>query len=218
MRIALLQLACGFRDKALNFASVETALQEAVRARANLVVLPEVWNGPYGAALFADFAESVPHGESAQRISSWAKQFKIFLVGGSIAERSDDGRLYNTSIVCGPDGAVVCVHRKVHLFDINVPNGICFKESDSLTAGSDVLSSFEIPGFGSVGLAICYDVRFGSAIELLATQKQCKLLVVPAAFNLTTGPLHWSLLARARAVDNQCYVAMCSPARDQDAS
>ncbi len=219
MRVALLQITCGFRDKAANFSAVEHALTEAVvEKKANFCVLPEVWTGVYSSSSFAEFAETIPEGDTTKQLQAWAKRFKITLVGGSISERDAEGRLFNTSVTCSPSGDIVCIHRKVHLFDIDVPNGIRFKESESLSAGDNVLSSFLVPGFGNVGVAICFDVRFAAAIELLATKKQCKLLVIPAAFNMVTGPLHWTLLARARAVDNQCFVAMCSPARDMSAS
>jgi hypothetical protein len=92
----------------------------------------------------------------------------------------------------------------VHLFDIDVPNGIRFKESDVLSAGSKIVSTFDVPSFGRVGVAICYDIRFSSAIELLA--KDCKLLVVPAAFNLTTGLLclEKTIVSRLKSIAGLC--------------
>jgi predicted amidohydrolase len=102
------------------------------------------------------------------------------------------------------------------LFDIDIPGTIQFKESDVLTAG-DQLTVIDLPEYGKIGLAICYDIRFPEA-AMIAARKGAFLLVYPGAFNTTTGPLHWSLLGRARAVDNQAYVALCSPARDLEAS
>jgi len=107
----------------------------------------------------------------------------------------------------------------VHLFDIDIPKsashpGITFKESETLTGGSTT-THFETP-FGKIGLAICYDVRFPE-LAIIAARQGCVAMIYPGAFNLTTGPLHWELLQRARAVDNQIFVAMCSPARDMTA-
>jgi omega-amidase len=119
---------------------------------------------------------------------------------------------YNTCIVVNPQGIIIAKHRKVHLFDIDVPGKITFKESDNLSGG-DTISTFDSP-WGMVGIGICYDMRFPEyAIAL--RQKGCKILVYPGAFNMITGPAHWELLQRARAVDSQCYVATVSPARDK---
>ena len=104
----------------------------------------------------------------------------------------------------------------MHLFDIDIPGKITFKESDVLSPGNK-LTIVDIPPYGLISLAICYDVRF-TEIGTIAARRGAFLLLYPGAFNLTTGALHWSLQARARAVDNQVYVGLCSPARDMEAS
>jgi omega-amidase len=214
-RIALLQIACGSKDKAANFRAAEEALKTAVEEhKASLCVLPEIWNSPYGTASFGQFAEAVPDGESSRAMSSWAKRFGITLVGGSIPERDEQGRLFNTSLTFGRNGELLAKHRKVHLFDIDVPGGIRFKESETLSPGDTLVTRFVVPEIGNVGLGICYDIRFPELAMLATARGAASLLVYPAAFNMTTGPLHWHLLARARAIDNQVFVAMCSPARD----
>jgi omega-amidase len=121
--------------------------------------------------------------------------------------------LYNTCLVFAPDGGVVAKHRKVHLFDINVPGKMVFKESDTLSAGS-AATWFDTP-FARIGLGICYDIRFGEYAQLLS-ERGATMLIYPGAFNTTTGPMHWELLQRARAVDNQLWVLTCSPARSPD--
>jgi omega-amidase len=142
---------------------------------------------------------------------------KAYLVGGSIPEFVPETKKYfNTSLVFSPEGRLIATHRKTHLFDIDIPGKITFKESDVLSPGNKV-TIFNIPEYGKVGLAICYDVRFPE-LAMIAARKGAFLLVYPGAFNTTTGPMHWSLQARARAMDNQVYVAMCSPARDMSAS
>ena len=102
------------------------------------------------------------------------------------------------------------------MFDIDIPGKIKFKESDVLSPGNK-LSLVDIPPYGKIALAICYDIRFPE-LATVAARKGCFLLLYPGAFNLTTGPLHWGLQARARAMDNQVFVGLCSPARDMGAS
>jgi omega-amidase len=145
---------------------------------------------------------------------STARECSIYLVGGSIPERGADGKVYNTCVVVNPDGEIVARHRKMHLFDIDVPGRITFKESDTLTAG-DSFTTFDTP-YGRVGVGICYDLRFPEQ-SMLMRAADCKMLIFPGAFNMTTGPAHWELLLRARALDNQCFVAAVSPARDETA-
>uniref|UniRef100_A0A3Q4HQF0 omega-amidase n=1 Tax=Neolamprologus brichardi TaxID=32507 RepID=A0A3Q4HQF0_NEOBR len=133
---------------------------------------------------------------------------------GSIPEE-DGGKLYNTCTVFGSDGEMILKHRKIHLFDIDVPGKIRFQESETLSPGNS-LSLFDTP-FCKVGVGICYDIRFAELAQLYS-RKGCQLLVYPGAFNMTTGPAHWELLQRGRALDNQVYVATASPARDEAAS
>lgn len=103
----------------------------------------------------------------------------------------------------------------MHLFDIDIPGKIRFKESEILTAGDD-FASFTLDNGLEVGLGICYDLRFPELASILTNKYGCNVLIYPGAFNTTTGPLHWSLLQRARAVDQQSYVITCSPARPTD--
>ena len=222
--MALLQVAVG-NDKRLNLCNAETEVRTAVAAGAQLVALPECFNSPYGASYFPAYAEAIPatgSGASSQEHPSThmlcrvASELQIYLIGGSIPERDEStGRLYNTCIVVGPDGTILAKHRKVHLFDIDVPGKITFRESDTLTGG-DSMTLFDTP-WGRVGVGICYDIRF-SALAACMRQAGAHLLVYPGAFNMTTGPLHWELLARARAVDTQTFVATPSPARDMAAA
>ena len=118
---------------------------------------------------------------------------------GSIPER-DGSNVYNTCIIVSPKGEIVAKHRKVHLFDIDVPGKITFKESDTLTGGSS-MTTFNTE-FGTIGVGICYDLRFPEQAAIMR-QRGCNLMVYPGAFNMTTGPAHWELLQRARALDNQ---------------
>lgn len=146
-------------------------------------------------------------------MSEISKELGIFLVAGSIPERKDN-KFFNTSTIWGPKGDLLATYRKMHLFDIDIPGEITFKESDSLTAGSQ-LTMFDVKGF-KIGVGICYDIRFEELAKLYR-KKGCNVLIYPGAFNMKTGPLHWELLARSRANDNQCYTALVSPARDVSA-
>ncbi|MCL5289813.1 MAG: carbon-nitrogen hydrolase family protein [Bacillota bacterium] len=200
-------------DKAANLSNARDAVKEAAACGCQLVALPEMFNCPYGNQYFSAYAEEFPGGETIHTLADLAREHAIYLVGGSLPER-DAGNLYNTSFVFGPEGTLLTRHRKVHLFDIDIPGGITFKESDTLTAG-DSVTVFDTP-FCRVGVAICYDIRFPELTRSMAL-KGSQLLVLPAAFNMTTGPAHWELTMRARALDNQLYVAAVSPARDEKA-
>ncbi|MEG2199625.1 MAG: carbon-nitrogen hydrolase family protein, partial [Anaerovorax sp.] len=134
--------------------------------------------------------------------------------GGSIPELDND-KVYNTSFIFDKNGHIIGKHRKMHLFDIDVKGGISFKESDTLTAGNE-MTVFDTE-YGKMGVAICYDVRFPELFRKM-TLAGAKLIILPAAFNMTTGPAHWDLSMRARALDNQIYFAAVSPARDVDSS
>lgn len=196
---------------------------EAANAGAKLIVLPECFNSPYGCQHFPKYAETIlpipppkDQAPSWHMLSSIAMEAKAYLVGGSIPEFVPETKTYyNTSLVFSPVGRLIATHRKMHLFDIDIPGKITFKESDVLSAGNKV-TILDLPEYGKIGLAICYDVRFPE-LATIAARKGAFLLVYPGAFNTTTGPMHWSLQARARAMDNQIYVAMCSPARDTTA-
>ncbi|XP_034645935.1 omega-amidase NIT2 [Trachemys scripta elegans] len=211
-RLALIQLHVS-AVKSDNLNKACGLIRKATAQGAKVVALPECFNSPYGTKYFAEYAEKIP-GESTQKLSEVAKECGIYLIGGSIPEE-DAGKLYNTCTVFGPDGAMLAKHRKIHLFDINVPGKIRFQESETLSPG-DSFSMFDTP-YCKVGLGICYDIRFAELAQIY-TQKGCQLLVYPGAFNMTTGPAHWELLQRGRAVDNQVYVATASPARDEKAS
>lgn len=148
-----------------------------------------------------------------------AVEAKAYLVGGSIPEYETSSKKYfNTSLTFGPKGELLATHRKVHLFDIDIPGKIKFIESEVLSPGNKV-TVVDFPEYGRVAVAICYDVRFPE-LALIASRppQNAFLLLYPGAFNLTTGKMHWELLARARAADNQVYVGMCSPARDMQAT
>jgi len=210
MKLALCQMLVGM-SKEDNISKACSMIREAAANGADIVALPEMFSCPYSNRYFREFSES-GDGPTVQRLSALAKELGIYLIGGSIPELDDD-KVYNTSFIFGRKGEILGSHRKVHLFDIDVKGGIRFMESDTLTPG-DHITVVETE-FCKVGVAICYDVRFPEISRLMALEG-AKLIVLPAAFNMTTGPLHWDLSMRMRALDNQVYFAAASPARDMD--
>ncbi|ORY96443.1 carbon-nitrogen hydrolase [Syncephalastrum racemosum] len=213
-KLALIQLGNTGADKAHNIQHARSKVLEAAQNGANVVVLPECFNSPYGTQFFDEYAEELSNSPTVNMLSSVAKETGIYLFGGSIPERSG-GKLYNTLTVYDPQGTMIATHRKVHLFDIDVPGKIRFIESETLSPG-DSLTMVDTK-YGKIGAGICYDIRFPE-MAMIAARKGCIAMLYPGAFNMTTGPMHWELLQRARAVDNQIYVAACSPARDMAAS
>ncbi|OCL12255.1 carbon-nitrogen hydrolase [Glonium stellatum] len=222
VKLALIQLATT-ADKTHNLSHARTKVLEATKAGARIVVLPECFNSPYGTKYFQQYAETLlPSPPSASQsptyhaLSQLARDSNAYIIGGSIPElEASSKKLYNTSLTFAPSGELLATHRKVHLFDIDIPGKIRFKESEVLSPGNKV-TLVDLPEFGKIAVAICYDVRFPE-LATIAARKGAFLLLYPGAFNLTTGALHWELQARARAMDNQVYVALCSPARDMTA-
>lgn len=201
-------------NKDSNITKARSMIGEAAARGSRLVVLPEMFNCPYASNLFPKYAESFPDGETIKMLSLAAKEEAIYLVGGSIPER-ENGLIYNTSFVFGPRGELLAKHQKVHLFDVELSGGISFQESKTLGYGKSItVLKTEIC---TLGVAICYDIRFPELSRLMAVMG-AELIVIPAAFNMTTGPAHWEMLLRARAVDNQVFVVGAAPARDRNAS
>lgn len=199
-------------NKTANLAKARLMIAEAAGAGAKLVVLPEMFNCPYDIEFFPAFAETCPAGETVTMLAGLAKKHDIVLVGGSIPEQEGD-RLYNTSFVFDRQG-LLARHRKVHLFDVDLAGGMSFKESATLTPGETV--TVAQTDLCTLGVIICYDVRFPEILRLMAL-RGAQVVVVPAAYNMITGPAHWELLLRMRAVDNQVYLVGAAPARDEKA-
>lgn len=239
VKVALCQLSVG-DDKSKNIDAMVAAVRAAARDGAALVVLPEMWNCPYANASFPTYAEVIdpttrwgpavctdetgPANDASSEIDSpsvaalaaVARETGVVLVGGSIPERDadDTNLLYNACCVFDGDRGLIAKHRKTHLFDLDIPGEISFRESDTLAAGAEL--TVADTAIGRIGVGICFDMRFPELAAVCAS-RGASMLVYPGAFNTVTGPLHWELLQRARAVDNQLFVLTCSPARDVDA-
>ena len=201
------------RDKDANIAAACRLIRRAAETGAELVMLPEMFCCPYENNAFRPYGEPLG-GPAQQALSALAKELKIWIIGGSVPELEED-RVYNTCFVYDDTGRQVARHRKMHLFDISVEGGQSFRESDTLSPGNEV-TVFDSP-WGRLGLCICFDLRFEELARIMTLQG-VRAIFVPAAFNMTTGPAHWELLFRQRAVDNQLFTIGTSPARAEGES
>lgn len=209
IKVAMLQSHV-FAEKEENLKALRRKLEELVPEKPDLVTLPEMFDCPYQNSCFPVYAE--PEGGPVwQALSAMAKESGIYLSAGSVPEKDEAGHIYNTAYVFDRQGRQIARHRKMHLFDIEVEGGQSFKESDTLTAG-DQVTVFDTE-FGKMGLCICFDFRFPELARLMVLEG-AEIIVVPAAFNMTTGPAHWEILFRTRAMDNQVFTLGTAPARD----
>ncbi|MGB0680946.1 MAG: carbon-nitrogen hydrolase family protein, partial [Polyangiales bacterium] len=196
---------CSRADVATNLAGVTRLVRQAADAGAELAVLPECFAllGPEEAKV--QVAEPLPAGGPIlQHCRQLAATCGLELILGGFWEQGPEpGRVYNSCVHVRRDGAIGAVYRKMHLFDVDLADGTRLTESDTVAAGRAVQVTDTV--VGRMGLSICYDLRFP---ELFRRQVEAgaKLIVVPAAFTLTTGKDHWHVLLRARAIENQCYV------------
>lgn len=209
LRVAMIQMHVE-EDKLKNIANASEFVRKAAEQNIDMAVLPEMFNCPYKTSNFPVYAEE-EGGECYSLLSKLAQTCGIYLVAGTMPEKDNEGRVFNTSYVFDRKGNKIGKHRKMHLFDIAVQGGQHFKESETLTAGNEA-TVFETE-FGKMGLAICYDFRFPELSRLMVDEG-ARVLIVPAAFNMTTGPAHWEIMFRSRAVDNQAYTIGIAPARD----
>ena len=191
---------------------LETAAEKAAGQKAQF--LPEMFCCPYDTASFPEYAEE-EGGPVYTLCSELARKYGIYFSAGTIPERDSRDRIYNTAYVFDPEGRQIAKHRKMHLFDIQVQGGQHFRESDVLSAGNSVTVFDTV--FGTFGLAVCFDIRFPELFRLMAL-KGARIILVPAAFNMTTGPGHWELLFRSQALNNQLFTIGTAPARNPSAS
>lgn len=189
-------------DKQHNLSRAETLVARAASAGAALVALPEVffWRGKAGEE--ADAAEPIP-GPTTDFLAELARRYEIYLLGGSILERNDGARPFNTSVLFSPSGKMVAAYRKLHLFDVRLPGRVEIVESARRRAGNRVVvAETEL---GRFGLAICYDLRFPELFRALVVCG-AEVVLLPSAFTFVTGAAHWHPLLQARAIENQVYV------------
>lgn len=214
MRVSVIQMQAG-TDPIINGLEVDRQVRAVIeRDKPDLISLPEMWSclGGTGedkhraAELLPSVSDpSALAGPLYTLLQRLAREYRVTLHGGSIGERVPTGdKLFNTSLVFGPDGAELVRYRKIHLFDVNTPDGAGYRESDSYGAG-EVVTTFRV-GAVTVGCAICYDLRFAE-LFLALRRAGASLILLPSAFTEATGRDHWEVLLRARAIETQCWVA-----------
>ncbi len=202
MKISMVQMNSG-SDKARNLDDAERLVRDVVAAeKPDLVVLPEYFAflGEGRDAVHGS-GEYFPDGGSYKRMGSLAKELGVTLHCGSMVEKAGNNH-YNATVVFGPKGDEIAKYRKIHLFDVDTPGGVSYRESDTISRGEEVVT-YKV-GDTTVGCAICYDIRFPELFRALR-DKGADVIVLPAAFTLMTGKDHWEVLARARAVETQTY-------------
>ena len=184
--------------------STERWVRAAAAAGAEFIATPEAttYLGPHDRKI--QLAETLD-GPTHQRLAGLARELRVTLLVGSVAERLDDTKAYNTSLLFGPDGALIAHYRKMHLFDVDLAasGGVRFKESDTTGRGTELVVADT--SVGRLGMSICFDLRFPEVYRALC-DRGATLLAVPSAFTLMTGKDHWHTLLRARAIENQAWV------------
>lgn len=222
IKIALCQMNV-VDNKEENIKKAIGMIKDSKKQGADLAVLPEMFNCPYENEKFIEYGEELEKSQTLKKIAETAKEENIHILAGSIPEIElsslEDGKeeksIYNTSVLFDNHGKILGKHRKMHLFDIDVKGKIYFKESDTLSAGSDfTVIETEL---AKIGIGICYDIRFVELSRIM-TLNGAKILIFPGAFNLTTGPAHWEILFKSRALDNQVYAIGVAPALDKSAN
>ncbi len=187
-----------------NLAQAEELIDLAVRRGAELVGLPENFSflGDEEAKVLQADAIAV---ESEKFLKVMAQRFQVTILGGGYPVPVEEGKVYNTALLVAPNGQELARYEKVHLFDVNLPDGNTYRESETVVAGSRVPPIYPSKELGNIGLSVCYDVRFPELYRQM-TQLGAEVLFVPAAFTAHTGKDHWQVLLQARAIENTCYV------------
>ncbi len=190
-------------DRSRNRDTALRLVAEAADLGARLVALPEnfAFMGPEEARLAG--AEPL-EGPTISALRDLARRRRVHVLAGSISEKIDEPRrTANTSVLIADDGSIAAAYRKIHLFDVAIPDGTRYAESEGVRAGDQVVVA--ATALGRIGLSICYDLRFPELYRRMAALG-AEVLTIPAAFTLYTGKDHWEVLVRARAIENLAYV------------
>ena len=187
-----------------NLVQAEELIELAMRQGAELVTLPENFS------FLGEEADKIAQSaaiakESEKFLKTMAQRFQVTILGGGFPVPLDTGKVYNTALLIDPNGQELARYQKVHLFDVNLPDGNTYRESSTVMAGTQLPQVYPSTELGTLGLSVCYDVRFPELYRHLA-YKGADILFVPAAFTAYTGKDHWQVLLQARAIENTCYV------------
>lgn len=191
-------------DLAKNLAQAEELIDLATRRGAELVTLPENFS------FLGDETSKFSRAEdiclaSEKFIKTMAQRYRITLLGGGYPVPAPDGRTYNRALLVNANGEELSRYDKVHLFDVDLPDGNNYQESQDVTSGSTLPDVHHSERLGTLGISVCYDVRFPELYRHLS-KAGAEVLIVPAAFTAFTGKDHWQVLLQARAIENTCYV------------
>uniref|UniRef100_A0A8C4R9T6 Deaminated glutathione amidase n=2 Tax=Eptatretus burgeri TaxID=7764 RepID=A0A8C4R9T6_EPTBU len=195
-------------DKYHNMAICDRMARRAAHRGALMLFLPECCDFIGSSAAESSFHAEDLDGELMKAFSKIARETGLWLSLGGIHERGPnwkiDKRYYNSHVILNSDGQLVSVYRKLHLFDADLPGGESLRESEFTLPGKSITDPVSTP-LGKVGLAVCYDLRFPH-LSWKLREMGAEILTFPAAFSTTTGPAHWEVLLRARAIETQCWV------------
>lgn len=199
LKVAAIQMTSG-SNKEKNLQQAERLITKAAKSGTKFIVLPEVFNfrGNFNGA--AKQAESIP-GYSTHFIASLAKKYKIWILIGSLMEKSKS-KPFNTSVLINPQGKIITKYRKMHLFDIKLKGKEILESKRNQAGKSPKLAKV---GGAKVGLSICYDLRFPELYRQYS-KSGAEIIFIPSSFTKPTGEAHWHTLIKARAIENLCYV------------
>lgn len=203
LSVAAIQMTSGDKKRE-NLKKAGLLLEKGVDLGANLLALPENFSFMGKEGEKRREAEQIDDGESVNFLREFAAKYNVWLLGGTVPIKAEEGKIYNTSLLINDEGDIAARYDKIHLFDVDIPGGESHKESEMVKGGREVVSIET--AYGIVGLSVCYDLRFPELYRRL-TEQGARVIFVPAAFTKQTGEAHWEVLLRARAIENQVFVA-----------
>lgn len=191
-------------DLEKNLTQAEELIDLAVRRGAEYITLPE--NFSFLGDESGKLAQAADICNASEKfLKTMAQRYQVTILGGGYPVPTDDGRVYNTALLVNAHGDVLLRYEKVHLFDVNLPDGNTYQESATVTSGEQLPSVCKTNDLGNLGISVCYDVRFPELYRHLS-QLEAEVITVPASFTAYTGKDHWQVLLQARAIENTCYV------------